>query len=97
MFECFKKQPDTDKKNNMTFSKDRIKSKNVVMKEFLTGLSKIISQTGDNDFSLEQLNRLYSELFPPGAASITFNDLMESLNHHGHVLKKPGNMFKTCL
>lgn len=94
MFECFK-----NIKGNVQISKSngKAKSKSVVIKEFSSELIKISSRTMESNFTYDQLNQLYSAIFPSGSTSISFPDLLESLNHHGHVLKKPGNIYKLCI
>ena len=94
MFECFK-----NIKGNVTISKPngKAKSKSVVIKEFSSELIKISARTMESNFTYDQLNQLYSVIFPSGSSSITFPDLLESLNHHGQVLKKPGNIYKLCI
>jgi len=94
MFECFK-----NIKGNVTISKSngKAKSKSVVIKEFSSELIKISARTMESNFTYDQLNQLYSVIFPSGSSSITFPDLLESLNHHGQVLKKPGNIYKLCI
>lgn len=96
MFECFKNMKGV---GNVPISKSngKAKSKSVVIKEFSAELIKISARTMESNFTYDQLNQLYTALFPSGSASITFPDLLESLNHHGQVLKKPGNIYKLCI
>lgn len=96
MYECFKNMKGG---NNVPISKSngKAKSKSVVIKEFSSELIKISARTMESNFTYDQLNQLYITLFPSGSASITFPDLLESLNHHGQVLKKPGNIYKLCI
>lgn len=104
MFECFKNMKKGGNEN-ISISKlnGKSKSKSVVIKEFSAELIKISARTMESNFTYDQLNQLYMELFPSGSGSgsgstsISFNDLLESLNHHGQVLKKPGNIYKLCI
>lgn len=96
MFECFKSSKDSaslPKSNN----NGKAKSKSVVTKEFMNELIKISAHTMESNFSYDQLQQLYLVLFPSGISSISFPDLLESLNHHGKILKKPGNIYKLCV
>lgn len=97
MFECFKTGKDSANVGPSMKSNGKAKSKAVVIKEFSSELVKISARTMESNFSYDQLNQLYSALFPSGSASISFPDLLESLNHHGQVLKKPGNVYKLCI
>lgn len=98
MFECFKNIKDGNNYNaSIAKSNGKAKSKSVVMKEFSSELVRISARTMESNFSYDQLQQLYNTLFPQGSALISFPDLLESLNHHGHVLKKPGNIFKLCI
>lgn len=102
MFECFKNMKKGGNEN-ISISKlnGKSKSKSVVIKEFSAELIKISARTMETNFTYDQLNQLYMALFPSGSGSgstsISFNDLLESLNHHGQVLKKPGNIYKLCI
>jgi hypothetical protein len=100
MFECFKNMKKGGNEN-ISISKlnGKSKSKSVVIKEFSAELIKISARTMESNFTYDQLNQLYMALFPSGSGStsISFNDLLESLNHHGQVLKKPGNIYKLCI
>lgn len=97
MFESFKIGKDASNCGPMTKSNGKAKSKAVVMKEFSGELVRISARTMESNFSYDQLQQLYNALFPSGSASIPFPDLLESLNHHGQVLKKPGNVYKLCI
>lgn len=95
MFECFKNTENSSMNvpNPRSFGKP--KSKMVMIKEFSAELERISSRTKDTSFTHEQLRQLYNALFPTGPASISFPDLLESLNLHGQIIKKPGNIY--CL
>ena len=97
MFECFKKNRETGSIPSKSSLNGKAKSKSVVMKEFSAELVKISARTMESNFSYDQLNQLYTALFPGGSTAINFIDLLESLNHHGQVLKKPGNIYKLCI
>lgn len=98
MFECFKKNnaesigPSASLRNGK-----KPKSKSVTIKEFTSELTKISARTMESNFTFDQLNQLFETLFPIGTSSISFPDLLESLNHHGQILKKPGNVYKLCI
>ena len=96
MFECFKNIKG-EGNGPMPISNHKAKSKSVVIKEFSAELVRISSRTMESNFTYDQLNQLYAALFPAGSAAISFPDLLESLNHHGQVLKKPGNIYKLCI
>lgn len=89
MFECFK---NVDNPRNAK-SLGKPKSKSVMIKEFSGELARISLKTRETNFSYDQLRQLYNSLFPSGSASLSFPDLLESLNHHGQILKKPGNIY----
>lgn len=97
MFECFKINENDSMhiQNSRSFGKP--KSKSVMIKEFSAELARISSRTRETTFTFDQLRQLYNALFPSASASasISFSDLLESLNHHGQILKKPGNIY--CL
>lgn len=95
MFECFKNTESNSMHIASSRSFGKTKSKAVMIKEFSAELEGISSRTKETSFSHEQLRQLYNALFPKGLASISFPDLLESLNHHGQILKKPGNIY--CL
>lgn len=99
MFECFKSIKDAGCTSSKTssFNNGKAKSKSVVIKEFMNELIKVSARTMESNFSYEQLQQLYLALFPSGNSSISFPDLLESLNHHGQILKKPGNIYKLCV
>lgn len=99
MFECFKSVGVGLTPNNIIISKfdGKAKSKSVVMKEFLAEIIKISARTMESNFSFDQLNQLYNVLYSSGASAISFNDLLDSMNHHGQLLKKPGNIYKLCI
>lgn len=97
MFECFKSIKDASNSVKPSSNRGKAKSKSVVTKEFMNELIKISARTMESNFSYEQLQQLFSALFPSGSASISFSDLLESLNHHGQILKKPGNIYKLCV
>ena len=95
MFECFKStENDAYALHSQTpRALGKPRSKTVMIKEFSVELEKISARTKETNFSHDQLKQLYNSLFPAGSASISFPDLLESLNHHGQILKKPGNVY----
>lgn len=95
MFECFKDTENNSMQIPTSRSLGKTKSKAVMIKELSAELVRISSRTKETSFTHEQLKQLYSALFPTGIPSISFPDLLESLNHHGQLLKKPGNIY--CL
>lgn len=100
MFECFKSAsnaPTNGSNSSALRANGKAKSKPVVIKEFSAELVRVSARTMESNFTFDQLNQLYAAMFPPGSSSITLADLLESLNHHGHILKKPGNIYKLCI
>ena len=95
MFECFKSTENESMHIPTPRALGKPKSKSVMIKEFSAELERISSRTKEINFSHDQLRQFYNSLFPTGLASISFPDLLESLNHHGQILKKPGNIY--CL
>ena len=93
MFECFKSTESDSMHIQPSRTLAKPKSKSVMIKEFSTELGRISSRTKETKFSFDQLRQLYNTLFPSASASISFPDLLESLNHHGQILKKPGNIY----
>lgn len=72
----------------------RPKSKAAMIKEYIEELMRISGRTGESLFSTEQLQQLFQALFSSQTTSVTFTELMEALNHHGYVLRKPGGQYK---
>ena len=69
------------------------KSKATLLKEFAAELNRIALNTAQSTFTHAQLSELFSAKF--GAeSSISLNEVLEAMNHHGHLLKKPGNQYK---
>lgn len=96
MFECFKNVESTSNNNFSKFN-GKIKSKSVVLKEFSAEIVKISARTMESNFTYDQLSQLFNTLYSPGASAISFNDLLDSMNHLGQLLKKPGNIYKLCI
>ena len=98
MFECFQNiGANGSSPSSRSNGGGKAKSKSIVIKEFSSELIKISTRTMESNFSHDQLNRLFDTMFPSGSSAISFPDLLESLNHYGQILKKPGNVYKLCV
>ena len=71
------------------------KSKPALIKEFAAELNRLALNTAQSTFTLPQLAQVFAAKFGPAEElSVTLNEVLEAMNHHGHLLKKPGNQYK---
>jgi hypothetical protein len=70
------------------------KSKSAVIKEFVDELMRISGRTGESVFEQEQLSQVFHAIYARHPTAITFTELLEALNLHGYVLRKPGNRYQ---
>ncbi len=71
------------------------KSKPALIKEFAAELNRIALNTSQSTFTQAQLAQVFTAKFGEEAAlSGSLNEILEAMNHHGHLLKKPGNLYK---
>lgn len=69
------------------------KSKSAVIKEFAAELNRIALNTGQSTFTHAQLVQVYAAKFGT-CGDVGVNEVLEAMNHLGHLLKKPGNQYK---
>lgn len=74
-------------------NKSKPKSKSAMIKEFAAELNRIAINTRESTFTLPQLTQLFQVKFGE-PQSVSLSEILESMNHHGHLLKKPGNIYK---
>lgn len=101
MFECFRER--SVQPNGAIGSVPRpggkAKGKTAMVKEFVAELMRVSGRTGECNFSADQLNQMYQAMYQNGnvTVTVTFTDLVDALNHHGYVIRKPGNIYKLCI
>jgi hypothetical protein len=50
--------------------------------------------TAHSTFTHAQLSQLFTVKFGEESSLMNLNEILEAMNHHGHLLKKPGNQYK---
>lgn len=70
------------------------KSKSAIIKEFAAELNRVAMNTRESTFTHSQLTQLFQVKFGETNTTVSLSEILESMNHHGHLLKKPGNIYK---
>ncbi len=79
---------------NLIPAKRKGSSRNTLIKQYVSELIKISSNTGDAIFSETQLRELYRAL---QIVDFPFPDFLDALNQYGYILKRGNGRFKLCV